>query len=96
MTVRLLSKIICFPDCTVPLNLERTSVGLFEMAICLNIKTAPVRINIVQMERGKINFILIIFSVRVYAMEDTMVYDGMIFKANHNLFEVKYKTFYYT
>lgn len=25
----------------------------------------------------------------IYAMEDTMIYEGMIFKANHNLFEVK-------
>jgi pSer/pThr/pTyr-binding forkhead associated (FHA) protein len=24
----------------------------------------------------------------IYAMDDTMIYDGMIFKANHNLFEV--------
>ncbi len=26
--------------------------------------------------------------LRFYAMDDTMIYDGMIFKANHNLFEV--------
>lgn len=27
----------------------------------------------------------------IYAMDDTMLYEGMIFKANHNLFEVRRK-----
>ena len=40
---------------------------------------------IVLMELGNINY----KNYRIYAMEDTMIYDGMIFKANHNLFEVK-------
>lgn len=33
---------------------------------------------------------IILYINRIYAMEDTMIYEGMVFKANHNLFECHY------
>ena len=47
---------------------------------------ALMKVNSAQMELGKIEFLFF----RIYAMDDTMIYEGMIFKANHNLFEVTY------
>ena len=41
--------------------------------------------SLAQMEHGN-SFLYKYF--RMYTMEDTPIYEGMIFKANHNLFEV--------
>ncbi len=55
------------------------------MVIILKIKIILLNQGIAQMVLGKI----ILLICRIYALEDTMIYEGMIFKANHNLFEVK-------
>ena len=47
-------------------------------------KEVILRINFQQMVHGIINF----FYIRIFAMEDTIISEGMVFKGNHNLFKV--------